>query len=874
MPVRVGIIVDEVRCVALTGLLTGGLGHDQRYLVDTLESSRSFHLGHVLVPGSHGSALTQVECAFVRLSFSFAYGILDDGIGALAFDSHLAEAVGGNDGSLIARRRNGSAGREVSAPNGTHKETHDARRSLNMVLSQRRTLSATVTAKAHYGCVDVDIRSVARRQLVGMRSQHDVERAPWQYGGGHTVGGDELDAVARSVGQGGPAHILAVGHVLRFAKVDKLVFHRALVKFDKLPRLAVIVVIDRSATVVGVVGIIRIDLHGVTDAGQVERRIVGADGRREFDTAVDVNCPVEGRVELKVIRTERLILVVGDFVRTLVGPATYGGAIRSLRLDVEREHHGAVLAGVAVGRKGAVLQVVQAVLNPSVESPVVVVGLRAIGVELGSVAVGDDAVTVIYELADSTGLLVETHAKLVAHDVVSVVRADELELSTLSHRSDGGPAFGFLHQQLFLHLHIAFLGPRHVLAQLELHFDEVLRLSVERGVVVGQGVVECVAGAEDHTRTHELVIALYGLAVLVERPSHLIVRIEGNEVVLVGHAYLSLRHVDGQDGHVLVDLLHLVVLRFRRQVGVHHTVEAEGAVVGLVAEVTAIGDEAVARLFVIVVDAVVNPLPDGTATEEVGRLDSVPVVHKVARGVTHRVAVFGDVERVFQVQFSSDGLPHPVDGGVLIGTHVDDVVVALILYGTRCVESLDGVIGGDEVVAGAGFVTEAPDDDGGVVDRGVDHLHVAGNVGGLPFLGVRERLLTIIILMAFDVGLVLEIDAILVTEVVPVRRIGVVRAADVVDVGALHEHDFLFHLLAGDGVAAVGAGLVAVDAFELHGAAVDVEVAAGEPELVVFGFRVLNLHFAETDGGRNGLDGAAFLVFEFADEGVAPGFFG
>ena len=180
----------------------------------------------------------------------------------------------------------------------------------------------------------------------------------------------------------------------------------------------------------------------------------------------------------------------------------------------------------------------------------------------------------------------------------------------------------------------------------------------------------------------------------------------------------------------------------------------------------------------------------------------------------------------------------------------------------------------DEVLARTGFVAEAPDDDGGVVDVGVNHLHVAGDVGGAPLDGMRKRLLAVVILVALDVRLVFEIDAILVTEVIPVGAVGIVGAADVVDVGALHEHDFLFHLIAGDGVAAVGAGLVAVDPFELHSAAVDVEVAAGESELVVFGFRVLNFDFAETDGGRYGLDCAAFLVFEFADEGVAPGFFG
>ena len=597
-------------------------------------------MGHVFIPSRDGSARAEVERTVVGFCFFLTYGIHDGRTFTCTADCHVALAVTADDGRLVARRGHCGVRREVSAGGRTKQEAHDVRHGFHVVLGQGRTLSAAVAAEAGHCRVEVDVRRVALRQLVGMRGQHQFERAPRQDGGGQLSGGHELDAVARSVGQGSPAHFLAVGHVLRFAVVDELVFHSAFVAFNELACLSVVVVVERSAAVIGVAAVFRVDLEGVTDAGKVELGIVGGDGRRELDAAVGIDGPRELRVELEVVRAGGLVLVLGEFVGTGCRAAADGRLVGSLRLDVERNDYGAVLTRVAVGGQRAVSHVVQAVLYPCVPGPVVVVDLRPVGVELRSVAVGNDFVRAVGEVIDRAGLLVEAGGELVALDGDEVLVVGHVELAAFGHGGDGGPAGGFLHEQLFLHLDIAFLRPRHVLAQAELHFDEILRLGVERGVVVRNGVGERVAGAELHARATEGVAAVDGQAVAVERPRHLIVAVDGDEVVFVGHAYLSLRHVDGQDVHVLVNLFHLVVLRFRGQVGVHQAVHAEDAVVRLVAEVAAIGDEAVARGFVVVVEAVVNPLPDGAAADVVGRFDSIPIVYEVADGVAHGVRVF------------------------------------------------------------------------------------------------------------------------------------------------------------------------------------------------------------------------------------------
>ena len=71
---------------------------------------------------------------------------------------------------------------------------------------------------------------------------------------------------------------------------------------------------------------------------------------------------------------------------------------------------------------------------------------------------------------------------------------------------------------------------------------------------------------------------------------------------------------------------------------------------------------------------------------------------------------------------------HPCDGGILVGPHVHDGVVALILHRTAGIEGLDGLVGLHEIVAGTGLVAQRPDADGGMVDMLVHHLHVAGHM--------------------------------------------------------------------------------------------------------------------------------------------------
>ena len=233
------------------------------------------------------------------------------------------------------------------------------------------------------------------------------------------------------------------------------------------------------------------------------------------------------------------------------------------------------------------------------------------------------------------------------------------------------------------------------------------------------------------------------------------------------------------------------------------------------------------------------------------------------------MGILGDVVRILDVVLALDSLLHPRNGRILVGAYIHDVVVALVLHGAALVVCLNRCIAILEVVAWSSLVAKAPYHYRRTVDGGVHHLHIACNMGVAELLDVRCRLLAIVVFVALDVGLVLQVDAILVAQVVPVRRIGVVAVAHVVDVAALHKEHLFLHLLARYVVASLRIVLVAVYTLHLDRLSVEIVVASGKSKLVLVGRSVLNLNLAEAHNGRECLDDVALFVLQFAHKSIS-----
>ena len=132
------------------------------------------------------------------------------------------------------------------------------------------------------------------------------------------------------------------------------------------------------------------------------------------------------------------------------------------------------------------------------------------------------------------------------------------------------------------------------------------------------------------------------------------------------------------------------------------------------------------------------------------------------------------MEGILDIVLAGYGTTCPADRGILVRTHIHDVVVALVLYGASSVECLQCIVGSHEVVARTCLVTQRPDNDTSVVHVGMGHFHYTCHVSLLPLHGVRDRGFAIVVLVALDVGLILQIDTILVAEEVPVGIAGIV----------------------------------------------------------------------------------------------------
>ena len=96
--------------------------------------------------------------------------------------------------------------------------------------------------------------------------------------------------------------------------------------------------------------------------------------------------------------------------------------------------------------------------------------------------------------------------------------------------------------------------------------------------------------------------------------------------------------------------------------------------------------------------------------------------------------------------------------------------------------------------------------------------------------------------MRLDVRLVEYVEPITVTQIIPPRIIWVVARAHGVDVELLHEHDVLHHRLKREGVARVGIVLVAVDAADPQGHAVEANLAVLHLDLAEAHATPLDLH--------------------------------
>ena len=282
------------------------------------------------------------------------------------------------------------------------------------------------------------------------------------------------------------------------------------------------------------------------------------------------------------------------------------------------EHHGSTLC--------LVLQVVEAVLEPLVPSPVVIVNGSTESIQLRTVATLYDILVAVAQAVQAAVAVLEVDLEIDALDDRGTALTLHPEDVATIHEDGFGTAHS-AQRQLLVHLHVALLGPGHVLSQCELHVQEVFTLLLETLHLEGQAVHLLLSGTLYASVSDELAL-LDGFTVLDERPGNL-VALQGGEIVLVEDLHGIVLKIS-LHAHVLINLLHLEILGLGRKVGQDDTIHAEHTVVGPVTMVAAVAHVARA-VGGVGPDGLIHPVPDGSTAEEVGTLHGIPVVLEVAQ---------------------------------------------------------------------------------------------------------------------------------------------------------------------------------------------------------------------------------------------------
>ena len=305
-------------------------------------------------------------------------------------------------------------------------------------------------------------------------------------------------------------------------------------------------------------------------------------------------------------------------------------------------------------------------------------------------------------------------------------------------------------------------------------------------------------------------------------------------------------------------MLDLIETGVRVAVRIHHAVAVEVAVGGGVFAVVA----AVSPAALLIVQALVHPVPDKAALKVRMGIELLPLPVQGPVGVPHGVGVFAQHNGFFRIGFAL--FPEPVGAGIhgvqevgipfVGGPLVNHRAVLAVLF--QGFELLVGVV---EVYAVAGFVAQGQDGDAGVVGRAAVHVQGTVYVLDVPVGVIAQGFVQVVAhAVALDVGLVVHVKAQGVAEFVELARLGIVAGADGVDVGKAHEFQVFQDVLPGYIVTGIGIVLMQVRALEFHGLAVHKE---SMHHLVAVG------HFLHFQAAETHVEGGVFAI-DFQEEGV------
>ena len=231
-----------------------------------------------------------------------------------------------------------------------------------------------------------------------------------------------------------------------------------------------------------------------------------------------------------------------------------------------------------------------------------------------------------------------------------------------------------------------------------------------------------------------------------------------------------------------------------------------------------------------VVDALVYPVPDTSADTHRRTFKNIPVFAEITHTITHGVVIFAHEERLSSgvralfIRRSFDEIyiriHLAVDVSKTCGV-TSGIGGSFVVDGT-CIERTSRVVSSDKVVACTALITQRPEDNTGVVAVAQHHALSAVQHHRLPACASRDDLgvvtaissMVVPVFVAFDVGFVHDVKAIIVEHGIHLGLTRIVGGADGVHIGLLHEEDVAKHGGYVHGAALFGVSVLGVNALE------------------------------------------------------------
>ena len=357
--------------------LTTDINHVKGYCFYLLEGCRDGILFVALIPSIDSSTLLAVERPRIFHGFSLVNTIAD----GVFLQSILRVAGNGDFARLVTI--NGHRAEYASSDKTslvilierTNQDFHLMQCSLYSVLLQRSALTATVTSQSVHLAIQMQIGAVALGELIRMLGKRHLQGTPGKCRGAHgTQFAYEQQTRAFFISQRTPAYVLSVTHTLGLGEVHKLLLDRTFIKANERAGLSVVIVVQRSPSIVGILVELTWQLHLVTQSGQCQIRIAGNDAACQHNGTIGIDniglCCSKGN----------MITFSCCLCHTLVGLPCLAWTILDSAPAFSLTHHSISDTDRTLGSffytgfsDSLMLQIIQPLLEPLVASPVVVI---------------------------------------------------------------------------------------------------------------------------------------------------------------------------------------------------------------------------------------------------------------------------------------------------------------------------------------------------------------------------------------------------------------------------------------------------------------------------------------------------------------------